>query len=130
MLINDTATVACEVPIWPWEKNLGVGVSGHIDLLQIRWGRIYVLDFKPMAAWENEQRVASQLYLYASGLSFRTGIPLKVFRCAWFDENDYYEFSPVEVEVISVLPSLPSPLLLTNQEQSKHLLLSLLPNLL
>ena len=99
MLINDTATVACEVPVWHWEKNLDVGVSGHIDILQIRYGKIYILDFKPMAARENEQKVASQLYLYALGLSFRTDIPLKVFRCAWFDENDYYEFSPAEAEV-------------------------------
>ena len=62
MLINDTATVACEIPIWMWEKKLDVGVSGHIDLLQIRRGRIYILDFKPKAARENEQKVASQLY--------------------------------------------------------------------
>ncbi|HEX9910891.1 MAG TPA: hypothetical protein VGA86_08400 [Desulfatiglandales bacterium] len=34
----------------------------------------------------------SQLYWYASGLSFRTGIPLGLFRRAWFDENGYYEF--------------------------------------
>lgn len=99
MLINDTATVACEVPVWYWDKNLDIGVSGHIDLLQIRQGRIYVLDFKQMAAQENEQKVTSQLYLYAVGLSFRTGIPLKMFRCAWFDENNYYEFSPAEAEI-------------------------------
>lgn len=99
MLINDTATVACEVPIWLWEKNLDMGVSGHIDLLQIRQGRIYILDFKPMAVQENDQKVVSQLYFYARGLTFRTRIPLKVFRCAWFDENDYYEFSPAEAEI-------------------------------
>ena len=99
MLINDTATVACEIPIWMWEKKLDVGVSGHIDLLQIRRGRIYILDFKPKAAKENEQKVVSQLYLYALGLSFRTRMPLSMFRCAWFDENVYYEFNPVDAEV-------------------------------
>lgn len=99
MLINDSSTVACEVPVWFWEKNLDSGISWHIDLLQIRNKRIYVMDFKPDAQKENEQRVASQLFLYASGLSFRTGIGLGRFRCAWFDDKNYYEFSPKEVNV-------------------------------
>jgi len=57
------------------------------------------LDFKPDVAKENENKVASQLYLYASGLSFGTGIPLKEFRCAWFDEYNYFEFSPIDTKV-------------------------------
>jgi len=66
-----------------WEKKLDVGVSGHIDLLQIRRNMMYILDFKPKAAArENEQKVASQLYLYALGLSFRTRMPLSMLRCA------------------------------------------------
>ncbi|PIZ57486.1 hypothetical protein COY23_01320, partial [bacterium (Candidatus Torokbacteria) CG_4_10_14_0_2_um_filter_35_8] len=36
MLINDSATIACEVPVWLWEKNLDMGISGHIDVLQVR----------------------------------------------------------------------------------------------
>jgi len=36
MLVNDSSTIACEVPVWFWEKNLDVGICGHIDLLQIR----------------------------------------------------------------------------------------------
>ena len=99
MLINDTATVACEIPIWMWEKNLDVGISGHIDLLQIRRNRKYILVFKSEAAKENEQKVASQLYFYALGLSFRTRMPLSMFRCGWFDETVYYEFNPVDAEV-------------------------------
>jgi transposase-like protein len=99
MLINDTATVACETPVWYWDKNLDINISGHIDLLQIRGGWIYVLDFKPDAAEENGQKVASQLFLYARGLSYRTGIPLNRFRCAWFDERDYYEFYLSMVEM-------------------------------
>lgn len=100
MLLNDIATVACEVPVWFWDKELDTGISGHIDLLQIRSGKIYVLDLKPDAKHENEQKVVSQLYLYARGLSYRTGIPLKIFRCAWFDENDYYEFLPSKLQSI------------------------------
>jgi len=99
MLKNDSSTIACEVPVWYWEKNLNLGICGHIDILQLRRGKIYVLDFKPMAAQEKEQNVASQLYLYASGLSFRTRLPLKMFRCAWFDDQVYYEFNPMESKV-------------------------------
>lgn len=67
MLVNDSSTVACEVPVWFWDKKLDLGVCGHIDLLQIRQGKIYVLDFKPNAFKEKENKVASQLYLYARG---------------------------------------------------------------
>ena len=99
MLINDSSTIAVEVPVWFWEKNLDLGISGHIDILQVRQGKIFVLDFKPLACKEKDSKVASQLYLYASGLSFRTRIPLKDFRCAWFDKNVYYEFNPMDSKV-------------------------------
>jgi len=99
MLINDSSTIACEVPVWFWEKNLDFGICGHVDILQIRRGKIFVLDFKPGAFKENHNKVASQLFLYASGLSFRTKIPLKMFRCAWFDENVYYEFNPMNSKI-------------------------------
>jgi transposase-like protein len=99
MLINDSSTIACEVPIWLWEKNLDMGISGHIDILQIRSNKIYILDFKPDAWRENDQKVASQLFWYASGLSFRTSIPLKDFVCAWFDNYNYYEFNPKEAKI-------------------------------
>jgi transposase-like protein len=98
MLINDSSTIAVEVPVWLWEKNLDVGVSGHIDVLQVRQGKIFILDFKPEAKRENEQKVASQLFWYASGLSFRTSIPLDKFMCAWFDERAYYEFIPSQAD--------------------------------
>lgn len=99
MLINDSSTIASEVPVWLWEKNLDLGIAGHIDLLQIKDRLVYVLDFKPDAAKENWQKVASQLYFYASGLSFRARIPLDKFRCVWFDEKVYFEFNPKEAKV-------------------------------
>lgn len=99
MLINDASTVACEVPIWLWEKNLNLGIAGHIDLLQIQDGLVYILDFKPEASKEAWQKVASQLYFYASGLSFRVKVPLDKFRCAWFDDSLYYEFNPKQAKV-------------------------------
>ncbi len=101
MLVNDSATIAVEVPVWFWEKKLdsGTGICGHIDILQLRYGNIYVLDFKPNAAKENFKSVVSQLYFYALGLSFRTGISIDKFRCAWFDDEDYLEFEPGKVRV-------------------------------
>jgi transposase-like protein len=96
MLINDCSTIACEVPVWFWEKYLDMGISGHIDVLQIRKGNIYLLDYQPDARRENKKEISSKLFLYASGLSFRTKIPLMKFRCAWFDQNNYYEFNPEE----------------------------------
>ena len=104
MLMNDTATIAVEVPVWFWEKNInayegGIGICGHIDILQLKFGKIYILDFKPEADKENEQKVSSQLYLYARGLSFRARIPLERFRCAWFDADNYFEFEQSKVRI-------------------------------
>ena len=99
MLLNDDSTIACEVPVWMWEKNLDLSIAGHIDLLQMRNDLVYVLDYKPEAAREKDETVASQLYLYASGLSFRISIPLDKFRCAWFDDKNYYEFEPKKAKV-------------------------------
>ena len=94
MLVNDSSTVAVEVPVWLYEKTLGVRINGHVDVLQVRNDKIFILDYKPGARRENPEKVMTQLYLYALGLSFRTKIPLPEFRCAWFDEEVYYEFDP------------------------------------
>lgn len=92
MIINDSTTIAVEVPVWFWDKKNDSGISGHIDILQIRKGLVFILDYKPGA--EREKKAASQLMLYARALSYRTSISLKNFRCAWFDESDYFEFEP------------------------------------
>jgi len=92
MLINDTATIASEVPVWYWEKSVDSGVTGHIDLLQVRGGKVYILDYKPGAS--QEKKAPQQLYHYAAALSFRAKVPFESIRCAWFDENAYFEFSP------------------------------------
>jgi hypothetical protein len=92
MLVNDTATVACEVPVWYWEKSVDSGVTGHIDLVQVRGGKVYILDYKPGAA--GEKKASQQLYHYAAALSFRAKVPFDSIRCAWFDDEVYFEFSP------------------------------------
>ena len=41
------------------------------------------------------ERPFQQLLLYALALSRRTGLRLHDFKCAWFDERDYFEFFPL-----------------------------------
>lgn len=69
-------------------------ITGHIDLLQIRNGQIHILDYKPNA---QRERPMEQLTLYAMALSRLTGLRLYEFKCAWFDERDYFEFYPLHV---------------------------------
>ena len=97
MLANDTATVAVEVPVWLYPKEmidlkLSFPITGHIDILQARGNYLYILDFKPDARHETKAR--HQLALYARALSVRTGIPISYIRCAYFDEKDYFEVVP------------------------------------
>jgi len=109
MLINDSVTVGVEVPIYltpediaHLEGKLGFSLpfhlettaTGHIDFVQIRNGLIHILDYKPNAKHE---RPFQQLLLYALALSRLTGLRLYDFKCAWFDENDYYEFFPLHL---------------------------------
>jgi len=69
-------------------------ITGHIDILQIRNGQIHILDYKPKAA---KEQPIDQLTLYAMALSRLTGLRLFEFKCAWFDEQDYFEFYPLHV---------------------------------
>jgi len=107
MLINDSVTVAVEIPVFltakdiayyrsrgfdlPFETDI---VTGHIDFLQIRNGYLHILDYKPEARKEKHAHV--QLTVYALALSRRANLPLKDFKCAWFDEKDYFEFFPLK----------------------------------
>ena len=65
----------------------------NIDLLQIRNGLIYILDYKPGAG---KITPIGQLAVYALALAARTKLRVKDFKCAWFDERDYFEFWPLE----------------------------------
>ena len=108
MLLNDSVTVATEVPVYllPQDirhlKSLGfkiplndsASLTGHIDALQVRNGAIHILDYKPNARHE---KPIDQLTFYALALSRRTGLRLYDFKCAWFDENHYFEFYPLHV---------------------------------
>ena len=103
MLVNDSATVAIELPVFlqpneltkNHQKTYGIELSdtltGHIDILQVRFNQIHVLDYKPDAK-KTDRRAAEQVFSYTLALSKRTNIPLENFTCAYFDENDYFEF--------------------------------------
>ncbi len=107
MIINDSTTIAAEVPIYLTKddiiyflsrkftlplENQQTPITGHIDILQIRNNLIHVLDYKPEATKTNP---INQLTLYSLALASRLKIPLKQFKCAWFDEKNYYEFFPL-----------------------------------
>ena len=107
MIANDSATVSCEVPVYLTNddisyfkgkgflvdfENCKTPITGHIDILQIRNGSIHILDYKPGARKVN---AASQLTMYALALASRTKLAVKDFRCAWYDDRNYYEFFPL-----------------------------------
>ncbi len=90
-MTNNSATVAVEVPVYLTESESGYNkpLTGHIDLIQVRSNRIHILDYKP----DQSGNVINQLSLYAKCLKKRTGIPN--ITCAYFDENGYYQFTPI-----------------------------------
>jgi hypothetical protein len=108
MLANDSCTVACEVPVYLTAEEIGYykskgffvtlpqspkPVTGHIDIVQARNGFIHLLDYKPKA---REIDPVNQLVVYALAFASRTRLPVKVLKCAWFDEKDYFEFFPLQ----------------------------------
>lgn len=111
MLANDSVTVAVEVPVLldandvrHFRDRLGFDVplritdeeiiTGHIDILQVRNGCVHILDYKPLA---QKAKPVGQLTLYALALSRLTSLRLFHFKCAWFDEEDYFEFYPLHL---------------------------------
>jgi transposase-like protein len=107
MLINDSVTLAAELPVYlnkndiryfkkrKFKFNLNnykTPITGHIDLIQIRNNLIHILDYKPDA---KNQNPIEQLTLYALALASKTKLALKDFKCAWFDEKNYFEFFPL-----------------------------------
>ena len=101
MLENDNNTIAMEVPIWLHHKELelynslfgtDLPLSGHIDVLRIEDGKIWVWDYKPNA--HREKYASTQVYFYALMLSTRAGVDLDHFRCGYFDDKFAYVFKP------------------------------------
>ncbi|MFC1723446.1 PD-(D/E)XK nuclease family protein [Nanoarchaeota archaeon] len=104
MLENDSATIGVEVPIWimPYELDgframfeSEEPLTGHIDILRVEDGKIWIWDYKPNA--HREKFAHCQTLFYALMLSRRTGISLDNFRCGYFDEKLAFVFKP-EIE--------------------------------
>lgn len=122
MIANDSVTVATEVPVYirredveHMENELKFAITkdgllelkgdkqpqqfpklltGHIDIVQIRNGIVHILDYKPNAS---KEKPIEQLTWYALALSRLTGLRLFEFKCAWFDDKDFYEFYPLHI---------------------------------
>ena len=123
MIANDSVTVATEVPVYirkedvehmenilkfkildedglielkgdKQRRNFPKLLTGHIDVVQIRNGMVHILDYKPNAS---KEKPIEQLTWYALALSRLTGLRLFEFKCAWFDDKDFYEFYPLHV---------------------------------
>ncbi|MGB7569841.1 MAG: BRCT domain-containing protein [Chitinivibrionales bacterium] len=101
-LDQDHYSIATEIPLWiephefsDYEEIFSTkeALTGHIDLLRVvQNGNIEVWDYKPGAF--NEKYAETQVFLYALMLSIRTGIPLSLFQCGYFDEIDAFIFRP------------------------------------
>lgn len=84
----------CDTDTDPKRFEIPKILTGHIDLVQVRNGQIHLLDYKPKA---KKEKPIEQLTWYALALSRLTGLKLYEFKCAWFDETDYFEFYPLHV---------------------------------
>jgi hypothetical protein len=108
MLANNSCTIACEVPVYLTAEDIAFyksqgffltlpesakPVTGHIDVVQVRSAFIHLLDYKPNA---RDIDPVNQLIICALALASRTRLPVKMFKCAWFDEKDYFEFFPLQ----------------------------------
>lgn len=102
LLHADPKTVSVEVPLWldqheldGYETAFGSteALTGHIDILRVENGKVWIWDYKPGA--HKEKWAATQLNTYATMLSARTGLPLENFMCGYFDSSTSYVFSPV-----------------------------------
>jgi len=87
--------VATELPVFinPKETNIDVDepITGHIDLIQIRYDNLYILDYKPNL--NKPERHTSQLQLYKKAIQERTSVPEDNIYTAVFNKHSYYEYA-------------------------------------
>lgn len=93
-LINDSATVCSELPVFINPKevdslDIDIPLTGHIDLIQIRYDNLYILDYKPNL--RHPEQYISQLQLYKKAVHARTAIPEENIIPCTFNEYIYYE---------------------------------------
>jgi transposase-like protein len=93
-LFNDAYTVCMELPVFlnPKETTLfdiTSPLTGHIDLIQIRNNKLYIMDYKPNL--NHPEKYAGQLLAYKQAIHHRTQIPKDHIITAVFNEYAYYE---------------------------------------
>jgi transposase-like protein len=94
-LKNDDRTICTELPVFlnPSEipsLNLKVPLTGHIDLVQVRYDKVWILDYKPNL--NRPEEYSSQLYLYREALSKRTGITKDEISLASFNQHSFFVY--------------------------------------
>jgi transposase-like protein len=94
-LLNDSSTVCVELPVFlkPDETKLfdiDTPLTGHIDIIQIRNNKLYIMDYKPNL--NHPEKYAGQLLAYKEAMHHRTQIPGENIITAVFNEFQYYEF--------------------------------------
>ncbi len=72
------------------QVNIETPLTGHIDLIQERFGKLYIMDYKTNL--NKPENHISQLQLYREALHQRTSIPKDKIIPAVFNEYAYYEF--------------------------------------
>lgn len=91
-LLNDSSTVATELPVFLNPKDIGsdVPMTGHIDILQARFDKIFVLDYKPNL--NHPENYSSQLHLYRESIHRRMNIPKEKISTIAFNEHEAWEY--------------------------------------
>ncbi|MEF8848814.1 MAG: hypothetical protein V5A68_06740 [Candidatus Thermoplasmatota archaeon] len=93
-LVKDSCTMCTEPPVLikPGETNLDINqpLTGHIDIVQIRYKHLYILDFKPNL--RRPEKYVSQLVLYKKTIQKRTSKPEDLIKTAVFNQHNYYEY--------------------------------------
>lgn len=111
-LLNDSKTICTELPVFlnpeelrssdsqigesdrPQEIDLlsldiDTPLTGHIDMIQVRSNKIYIMDYKRNL--RHPENHTSQLFLYREALHNRLSVPRKRIVPAVFNEYGYYE---------------------------------------
>ena len=76
MMDHDELTIAAEIPIYSFFDN----VSGHIDLIRFKDGKIEIWDFKNYRNYN----VGSQLYWYRKLLALNLNMPEEDIMAGFF----------------------------------------------
>ncbi len=70
-------------------KNFNIPLTDHIDIIQERFGKLYIMDYKTNL--KRPKKHAAQLLWYKEALQNRTNIPQDGIIPGVFNEYTYYE---------------------------------------